>query len=124
MGALSILNSVLLAFLLAEFVRVIFFTKDWRYRFNKESVPIESWKKGLIVLVLFVFAFPLINWVFVEYVSRVLVLLGSYQISLFVVLVAGVYLWITKRTLSLPWDRKDVVPVLVIVLDLVVTIFV
>jgi len=124
MGALSILNSVLLAFLLAEFVRVIFFTKDWRYRFNKESVPIESWKKGLIVLVLFVFAFPLINWVFVENVSRVLVLLGSYQISLFVVLVAGVYLWITKRTLSLPWDRKDVVPVLVIVLDLVVTIFV
>lgn len=123
MGALSILNAVVLSFIVAELVRVLFFTKEWRYRFNQSHEPIENWKKALIVMLLFVFAFPFINWVFTNYVSPALESLGYYQISIFLVLLSATYIWIEKRIMSLPWDKWDLIPLGIIVLVSIVTMF-
>ena len=122
MGVLSILNSVILAFLVAEFIRTIFFTKEWVYRFNKNPTPLENWKKGLIITIMFVFIFPLINWVFTKYVSRLLEGFGYYQISLFFIFAPAAYLWIEKRTLSLVWEKRDAIPIAIILLSIIFTL--
>lgn len=121
MALLSIINAVILSFLVAEAVRALFFTKDWRFRFNHSIRPIEHWKKIAIIMVLFVFFFPLINWLFVQYVSLFLDLLGWYQLSLLFVLLPVTYLWIDKRILSLKWNKRDVIPVAIIFIDVVIS---
>ena len=121
---LAILNSVILSFIAAELIRVIFFTKQWIFRFNKDPQPIENWKKALIIMALFIFVFPFINWFFVNYLSIVLEYLGAYQISLFFFLLPAIYLWIHKRILSLPWGKADLIPLSVVLLDVVITVLV
>ncbi|MBU0957820.1 MAG: hypothetical protein KKF56_03345 [Nanoarchaeota archaeon] len=122
MGWLSILNAVILSFLLAELIRVLFFTQKWKFRFHKNPRPIEHWKKALVVMLLFVFIFPFVNWFFVNYISSMLDNLGFYQISLFFVLFPVTYLWIDKWILGSDWENIDVLPVFVIVVDLILTI--
>jgi hypothetical protein len=123
MDVLSIFNSVFLAFLTVEAIRLLFFTREWKYRFNKNSVPLKNWKKSIILMFLFVLIFPLINWFFIQYVSTLLVLLGLYQISLFVFLLAIIYLWIEKGILRFPFGMVDVLPILVIILDIALTFY-
>ena len=121
MGVLSVTNALILSFLIAEAVRTIFFTKEWKYRFRKSLKPIEDWKKGLIIMVLFLLFFPFINWLFVNYVSILLDYLGWYQFSLLLVLLPGSYLWIEKRILNLSWNWKDAIPIGIIVLVIAIS---
>ena len=116
-------NSVILAFLFAELIRLIFFTRDWRYRFRESALPIKSWKKALIVMLLFLLLFPLINWIFSSYLSVYLASLGLYQISLLFLLLPVVYLWIKKRILVAAWGWSDLIPVLIIAADVAITYY-
>ena len=124
MGVLSILNAIVLSFLVAEIVRAVFFTKKWSFRFTPGDKEVENWKKILIIMGLFIVFFPLINWLFISYVSVLLELLGAYQISLLFILLPATYLWIEKRILSLPWGKRDIIPVGIILIDVVVSVVV
>jgi len=119
---LGILNAVILSFLVAEFIRTLFFTRKWQFRFNKNPSPIVHWKKALVVLLLFVFVFPIINWLFVNYISRALSYLGFYQVSLFFLFLPITYLWVDKWILGSEWDKSDALPIGIIFLDLLLTL--
>jgi len=124
MEFLAILNAIVLSFLVAEIIRAAFFTKKWSFRFTKGDNPIEHWKKILIIMILFILFFPLVNWLFVTYFSKVLATLGGYQVTLLFILLPATYLWIEKRILSLPWNKRDLIPVGIILIDVLISVLV
>jgi len=123
MGILSVINSLILAFLFVEFTRAILFTRGWKYRFNEGSIPLSNWKKGLILLVLFLVFFPAVNWVFTNFVPPFLEYLGFYQWSLLLILLPFSYLWIEKRILHSRWSWRDLIPIFVIILTIVASFY-
>jgi len=114
----------MLGFFAAELVRVIFFTKNWGFRFSETKREIKNWEKALTIMLLFIFIFPLINAVFVNYVSTFLEYFGWYQLTLFFILLPSVYLWIEKRVLSLGWQKRDIFPVGIILFAILITIII
>ena len=122
MEFLAIINSIILSFIFAESIVIILFTKSWQFRFKKTHEPIDIWKKILMIMILFVFVFPFINWLFANHVSPLLENLGRYQISLLFISLPSAYLITDKRILSSEWKLRDIIPVALIILNIIITI--
>ncbi len=121
MEILSIINSVILSFIFAHIMIIVLFTKEWKYRFRKSTLPIEHWKKVLILLTLFLIFFPLINYTFSNYISILLDYLGWYQLSLFFIILPTAYLMVDKLILYSPWQLRDIAPIGIIIINILLT---
>jgi len=124
---ITILNIVILSFLVEEIITNIFFTKGGKYRFShpkqkKYSHLITFSSKHKLVFIrlfLLIILLPVIDYAFWPYISFYLESLKGYQWSLFFFILPIAYLWTEKRIVGGKWHLYNIIPIGISLLSLV-----
>lgn len=124
MGALAIINTIVLSFLLAELIITVVFTKDWKFRFSSiEDYPglkpfAKTWKIVCVLLLIIIVIIPLLDWIFWSQITGLISKLGIYQWFLLFFMIPMAYLWTEKKIVGRKWKGWDAIPITISVISL------
>ena len=130
MGILSIINTIILTFILAELIITIVFTKSWKFRFRRakghpQLKPFsKTWKVVSVTLLLVLVILPILDYLLWPQINGLIERLGIYQWNLLFFLSPIAYLWTEKRIVGRKWHLYDLIPVSISILSVIIGILI